>query len=75
MRYAVEPVSFWTGLALVFVSLVVYPLPQLMWQIAPSQFINIGAGVGYLGWIVLFLSVAIGSSRATRKSRSDAPAT
>jgi hypothetical protein len=70
-RYAVEPVTFWVGMATVFVGLVVYPSPYLVWQIAPSQFINLGALIALGGWVVLFLSIAIGSSRATRTHRSD----
>ena len=62
----IEPVAFWTGMALVFIGLVLAPDSNAVLHITQNETYSIGVGIGLVGWILVFLGVAIGTSRANR---------
>ncbi len=73
-RFAVEPITFVIGMALVFIGVAIAPNPNAVWTINSFVTYSIGQELGLAGWFVVFLSLAIGTSRATRNHSSDSSA-
>jgi len=62
-RIQVEPVTFWLGLAMMIVGVIVYPSPYLNIYLTSSLYLMAGALLSWVGVFLLVLSYAIGTSR------------